>query len=174
MYYGDELGMHDVDVPPNRRQDMKNTKSDTNRDPQRTPMQWSDEAYAGFSPVEPWLPIADDYQRYNVAYDKNNPDTMLSFYRRLIALRQQELALQVGDFVPVGLQGGLMQYKRVYCDSELLIIINFGQKPQHHPLPEKAKLIFSFSAEKEEKTVEDGVYIEGEGALVIRLGGSRE
>ena len=115
MYYGDEIGMPDVSVPPERRQDMKNTESDTNRDPERTPMQWSDEPYAGFSTVEPWLPVADNYAQQNVERQKADADSMLSFYKSLITLRQQEPALQVGDFIQVGLEGPeLMMYKRVY------------------------------------------------------------
>ena len=146
MYYGDEIGMHDVEVPPHRRQDMKNTASDTNRDPQRTPMQWNGEAYADFSSVEPWLPVADDYPQKNVEQQKEDGESMLSFYQRLIAVRQQEPALQVGDFVPVGLEGELMVYQRVYEDREVLVLINFGKEAATYTLPtEKATVLFASS-----------------------------
>ena len=169
MYYGDEIGMHDVDVPPDRRQDMKNTESDTNRDPQRTPMQWNDEPYAGFSSVEPWLPVPDDYAQRNVVQQQEGADTMLSFYQRLIKLRQQEPALQVGEFVPVGLQNQLMAYQRVYQNQKILVLINFGQEEATYQLEEgKGELLLSTSEKAEDLSVESSINVGGEEALVVK------
>ncbi len=168
MYYGDEIGMHDVLVPPDRRQDLKNTTSDTNRDPQRTPMQWSDAPYAGFSTVEPWLPVPDDYQQRNVEKARKDTDSMLSFYKRLIALRQQEPALQVGEFVPLGLQDQLMIYKRIHQDREVLVLINFGKEKATYQSNE-GKIILSTSGNRQEQPVEGSINVEGEEALIISL-----
>ena len=171
MYYGDEIGMHDVAVPPDRRQDMKNTESDTNRDPQRTPMQWSEEAYAGFSTVEPWLPVSDDYRQRNVAQQQSNSDTTLLFYKKLIELRQQEPALQVGEFVPVGLQNQLMLYKRVYQGQALLVMINFGKEKVSYALDNKTEgsIVFSSSEKGLDQSVERSVELAAEEAVVVRL-----
>ena len=171
MYYGDEIGMHDVVVPPERQQDMKNTESDTNRDPQRTPMQWTDEPFAGFSTVEPWLPVANDYSQRNVSQQQDDPDSMISFYRQLITLRQQESALQVGAFVPRGLERSLMQYDRTYQDSTLRVVLNFGTEPVHYSADTdtRGEIVFSSSGESNQQYGENGFDVEAEEALVIRL-----
>ena len=169
MYYGDEIGMQDVTVPPDRREDMKNTTSDTNRDPQRTPMQWSGEPYAGFSSAEPWLPVADDYGQRNVARQQKDPSSLLSLYQELIALRQREPALQVGDFVPMGLSGQLMAYQRTYQRHELLILINFGQeKARYAGKAHTGNLLFSTS-DRGELSAESAIDVAGEEALIIRV-----
>ena len=169
MYYGDELGMPDTEVPPHRRQDLKHTDSATNRDPQRTPMQWSDEDYAGFSTAEPWLPVADDYAQRNVKQQKEDAESMLSFYRRLIAVRQQEPALQVGDFVPVGLEGELMAYQRVLDDRKVLVLINFGKKPVTHSMSTDSPGSVLFATAGASQSLSDKITLEGEEALVIKL-----
>ena len=170
MYYGDEIGMHDVNVPPDRRQDMKNTESDTNRDPQRTPMQWSDEAYAGFSSAEPWLPVPDDYPQRNVVQQQEGADTMLAFYRKLIKLRQQESALQVGEFRPMGLYDQLIAYQRVDQDQKIIVLINFGQnKTTYEWKEEEGTVALTTSQKAEGQTVEGSIDIGGEEAVVVKL-----
>jgi alpha-glucosidase len=78
--------------------------ADLSRDRCRTPMQWSARANAGFSPegVQPWLPVNPNYaQGVNVAAQQNDPESMLSFYRRLLGVRKQTPALIEGDYVPL-------------------------------------------------------------------------
>lgn len=172
MYYGDEIGMHDVDIPADRIQDMKeNTMPGYSRDPQRTPMQWNEHPYAGFSEVEPWLPVADDYQQRNVEKEKKDPDSMLSFYKRLIELRQQEHALQVGDITDVELQGQLMLYKRLYNDTKMLIMINFGkQKSSYEPEEHlEGKIIFSSLKKMEGQQLSHTIDVAAEEAVVLKL-----
>lgn len=70
LYYGDELGMRDVPIAHERAHDpfeKRVPEMGFGRDPERTPMQWEASANAGFSSAEPWLPIACDYTRCNVA-----------------------------------------------------------------------------------------------------------
>src|SRR5574341_986768 len=70
MYYGDEIGMHDVSISPDQVRDPfeKNVPGlGLGRDPARTPMQWCDEDSAGFTNGKPWLPVADDSKASNVA-----------------------------------------------------------------------------------------------------------
>ena len=171
MYYGDEIGMHDVSVPPDRQQDMRNTVSETNRDPQRTPMQWSGDPYAGFSSVEPWLPVGDDYPALNVTNAQADSHSMLSFYKSLIALRQQYPALQVGEFIPIGLEGELMMYQRVYQEKKMLILINFGLEKVTHTFSGEvtAEILLSTSGDKKGQAVEGSIELNEEEALVIDL-----
>jgi len=93
MYYGDEIGMHDVAIPFPRVQDPfeKNVPGlGLGRDPARTPMQWSDGMAAGFTTGAPWLPIADDFSMNNVAVLRDDVRSILTLYHRLIELRRAE------------------------------------------------------------------------------------
>jgi alpha-glucosidase len=112
LYNGDELGMHDVPIPPRLVQDPfeKHVPGlGLGRDPERTPMQWSTEAGAGFTRGTPWLPLADDYASVNVASQRDDPTSTLTLHRRLIALRRELPALSIGG------------YARVYADDDLLV-----------------------------------------------------
>ena len=101
MYYGDEIGMHDVSIPPESVRDpweINVPGFGVGRDPQRTPMQWDDSPHAGFTTGEPWLPVASDYLDINVGRERNDPASMLTLYRRLIELRKAESALTLGAY----------------------------------------------------------------------------
>src|SRR5436309_1331286 len=67
IYYGEEIGMTDVTIPPERVVDVDG------RDGERTPMQWDATPNAGFSTGRPWLPMAPDAQRVNVAAQRHDP-----------------------------------------------------------------------------------------------------
>lgn len=133
MYYGDELGMRDVPIPPDCVQDPfeKNVPGlGLGRDPERTPMQWDASPHAGFTVSTPWLPIADDYQQVNVAAQRDDPRSMLSLSRRLIELRRAEPVLTIGAWSPVETQGDLLAYRRQTEDRECLIALNLGHESQ--------------------------------------------
>ncbi|HZU12377.1 MAG TPA: alpha-amylase family glycosyl hydrolase [Chloroflexota bacterium] len=103
-YYGDEIGMHDVPIPPERARDPWGKRVvGLGRDPERTPMQWDSGPNAGFCPpdVEPWLPIADDYRQINVAAEEDDPRSLLTLSRRLLALRRVTPALRGGSYAAV-------------------------------------------------------------------------
>jgi alpha-glucosidase len=135
LYYGDEIGMHDVPIAAGRLRDRfeRNVPGiGAGRDPERTPMQWDASPNAGFCPqgVQPWLPVADDYRRVNVAAQTRDPGSMLSLYRRLIALRHREQALAVGSYRLVFASGDLLAYAREHAGRRLLITLNLGPQPQ--------------------------------------------
>ena len=104
-YYGDEIGMADVPIPPEFLQDPQAVNQPeiahiVGRDPGRTPMQWDASPNAGFAPagVRTWLPLAADYTTRNVAAQSSDPTSMLSFFRALTQLRQSSPALQIGEY----------------------------------------------------------------------------
>lgn len=135
LYYGDEIGMQDVTIPPDRVQDPWERLTpglNLGRDPQRTPMQWDTGSNAGFCPaaVEPWLPVADDYERYNVASERVDPDSMLSLTRRLIALRREQPALATGTFRALGQSQNVFCYMREGGPERFLVALNFTAEPQ--------------------------------------------
>lgn len=129
MYYGDEIGMNDVPIPPELVQDPqeKNVPGiGVGRDPERTPMQWNDSENAGFTSGTPWLPLMKNYREVNVEKEWDAPKSILTLYRKLIAFRNQEPALKIGDYTPVYTEGNLLAYIRSYEEKEFLIALNLG------------------------------------------------
>ncbi|HEX5166914.1 MAG TPA: alpha-amylase family glycosyl hydrolase [Thermomicrobiales bacterium] len=134
LYYGDEIGMRDVPIPPQRVRDpwgIRTGNPRLGRDPERTPMQWDASPNAGFCPpgVEPWLPIAGDAARNNVAVQRADSGSMLRLYQQLIALRRREPALQIGRYRPRGVDGNVLAYEREHDGRCLLVLLNLGARP---------------------------------------------
>jgi alpha-glucosidase len=132
IYYGDELGLADVPIPPDRRRDpLEHTIGPgAGRDPCRTPMPWDTSPYAGFSTVEPWLPLNPDYPKRNVAVQRDDPRSMLSLYRQLLILRRAEPALAIGSYRPVSATRDLLAYLREAAGRRLLVALDFGGREQ--------------------------------------------
>ncbi|MCL2764768.1 MAG: alpha-glucosidase [Treponema sp.] len=84
----------------------------SSRDNARTPVQWDDSENAGFSRVKPWLGINGNYRQINYASQKNDPQSVLNFYKKLIALRRENKCLIYGEFLPVYADTRLMIYQR--------------------------------------------------------------
>ncbi|NTU82194.1 MAG: DUF3459 domain-containing protein [Chloroflexales bacterium] len=131
MYYGDEIGMEDVPIPPERVVDPEGLRSPGHgRDPERAPMQWDGELGAGFTTGEPWLPLADDYALRNMAAQRENPRSMLSLTRHLLELRRMAPALCVGDYASVDTgDHHVFAYLRTSGPQRLLVALNFGAVP---------------------------------------------
>ena len=133
LYYGDEIGMRDGDIPPELVQDPweKNVPGiGLGRDPERTPMQWDAGPNAGFTTGVPWLPVADDHRTNNVATQRDDPRSMLTLHRRLLALRRAEPALAIGSFAPVEDTGGVLAYHREHGNKRFLVALNLGPEPR--------------------------------------------
>lgn len=140
-YYGEEIGMENVSIPPEFIQDPPAVNQPElahliGRDPERTPMQWDDSPNAGFSPagVGTWLPLAPDYAGRNVGKQGTDPTSMLNLYRALTNLRRSEPALSVGDYTSVSAGvDDIFAYLRSAPNSDrFLIVLNFG--PESHTL----------------------------------------
>ena len=135
LYYGDELGMCDVTIPPERVQDpyeMNVPGIGVGRDPERTPMQWDDTPNAGFCEAEatPWLPVAKNHKKVNVAALKADPDSILNFYRRLIQLRREKVALSVGEYALISADNEVLAYVRRDETQRFLVVLNFSGEPR--------------------------------------------
>lgn len=129
LYYGDEIGMAGVSIPPDRVRDPfeKNVPGKgLGRDPCRTPMQWDETCHAGFSTGEPWLPLAENYREVNVAAENQDPASCLSLYRQLLALRRAHSALSIGDYQPLSTAGHILAYVRRAREDAILVALNFG------------------------------------------------
>jgi alpha-glucosidase len=132
MYYGDEIGMRNVVIPPDRIQDPyeKNVPGlGLGRNPCRTPMQWSDSQNSGFTSGMPWLPLDDDYPVVNVAAQSADPTSMLTLYHRLIVLRRAHGSLAYGDYEAVAMTGDLIAFIRKLGRQRFLVALNLGNDP---------------------------------------------
>jgi alpha-glucosidase len=128
LYYGDELGMPDVPVPPEGRQDP------VGRDPARTPMPWDASSGRGFTTGEPWLPFGPPSP--NVEEQRNDPASILSLYRHAIAIRQREPALHSGAFTVFHSTAGTLLFERTAPGSRsVAVALNTSTQAQALPVP---------------------------------------
>jgi alpha-glucosidase len=135
MYYGEEIGMTNND--PKRRADVKDPigrlgwPKEKGRDGERTPMQWDSTTNAGFSQAKPWLPVPASYKTHNVSTELKEPDSILNFYRRVLALRHQDPALRDGEYVALNENDpNVLSYLRRYKDEAVLVVLNMSSMPQ--------------------------------------------
>ena len=153
LYEGEEIGMTNFDFPDMEkvrdvesiniwnmgkrlhlpyglRWRMIKTKS---RDNARTPMQWDDSIDGGFSAGTPWLSVNGNYPRINVKRQEDDPGSVLSYYRKLIAFRNGSRVLQEGDFTELYRKNGVYAYRRA-CDGEALtIVISLAEGERKNP-----------------------------------------
>lgn len=153
LYEGEEIGMTNFDFPDMEkvrdvesiniwnmgkrlhlpyglRWRMIKTKS---RDNARTPMQWDDSVNGGFSAGTPWLSVNGNYPRINVKRQEDDPGSVLSYYRQLIAFRNGSRVLQEGDFTELYRKNGVYAYRRA-CDGEALtVVISLAERERKNP-----------------------------------------
>lgn len=153
LYEGEEIGMTNFDFPDMEkvrdvesiniwnmgkrlhlpyglRWRMIKTKS---RDNARTPMQWDDSINGGFSAGTPWLSVNGNYPRINVKRQEDDPGSVLSYYRQLIAFRNGSRVLQEGDFTELYRKNGVYAYRRA-CDRETLtVVISLAEGERKNP-----------------------------------------
>jgi oligo-1,6-glucosidase len=101
----------------------------SSRDNARTPVQWSAEDGAGFTTGTPWLGINRNYTRINYASQQNDSGSVVSYYKKLIALRAGSETLKYGEFKPVGSKGGVIAYQRILGGETWTVLLNFSRKP---------------------------------------------
>jgi alpha-glucosidase len=105
------------------------------RDGCRSPMQWDDSPGAGFTSGTPWLKVHPDASRRNVAAQDQDPDSLLNFTRRLIALRRATPALVRGNFAPLSAPPGVLAYLRHSEDQTALVVMNFSDRRKAFSAP---------------------------------------
>ncbi len=127
IYYGDELGMRDVDIPAAQYQDPQGINLGISRDPERTPMQWNAAPHAGFSAVETWLPVAPDYTQVNVEAEQADPRSPLTLFKTLLDLRRADEALSLGDYESLEAPEDVFAFKR---GGKYIVALNFSDLSQ--------------------------------------------
>jgi len=135
LYYGEEIGMANND--PTRKEDVKDPIGQLGwptvkgRDGERTPMQWNDGPNAGFTQGIPWLPVPVSSKTHNVVAEKADPNSVLSFYKTVLALRHTNKALLDGDYVALNeSDANVYTYLRRYKNEAVLVVMNMSDSPQ--------------------------------------------
>jgi alpha-glucosidase len=141
IYYGDELGLSGVEVPPAARQDPW---ADGRRDPVRTPLPWDGTRHAGFSANDPWLPLGEANARRHVAGQREDPDSLLQLYRRALRTRT---AFAHTDYRTVAADGDLLAYRR----GDLLVALNLGD--DEVALPASGRILLATDRAREDENV---------------------
>ncbi len=141
VYQGEELGM--TNFPFDGIEDFRDIESVNHyaeagdealpglrrmsRDNARTPVQWDASEHAGFTTGTPWIAVNPNHTEINAAAQVDDPDSVFSHYRRLIAFRHEEPAVAAGDFTMLlGDDERIYAFTRALGDTELLVIANFS------------------------------------------------
>lgn len=105
--------------------------SRSGRDNSRTPMQWDDSSNAGFSLAKPWFAVNTNYQQINVARQREEPDSVLNFYRALIQLRQQDPLWVYGRYqLQLAAHPHIYAYSRSQDERQVLVLCNLSAETQ--------------------------------------------
>ena len=173
-YYGEEILMTDVYVPPPERHDKYQ-----DRDKERTPMQWNTSAYAGFTSPDskPWLPVATNYSTYNVEVESRDSRSPLTLYKKLSELRSNYSALQYAGYEHVYNSTDLFAYLRFCQDrnkrKQVLVVINFSKHQTTAKLTIDLKdptIVLSSNLNRTGTIQLSNVKLFGEEALIIVAG----
>jgi alpha-glucosidase len=166
LYYGDEIGMPDT---PLRKADLQDPlgkrlwPEPRGRDPERTPMQWSNAPGGGFTQagVRPWLPTGDVTAR-NVADQRGDPSSTLNFVRDLIAVRRQRSDLRSGVYQQLPSPAGVWAWQR---GGGTRIALNLSDEPVHVP-PIGGTIVLSTIRSRDGERVDSGLALSPwEGAI---------
>ena len=155
IYQGQEIGMTNIRLPSiNQYEDVASIQTYhrfhrhepeekrmrrihmASRDSARTPMQWSSAPNAGFSRVQPWFYVNPNYPEVNVEREEKDPDSILNFYRRCLALRKSSPALLTGAYREHDpLDRKLYLYERYGENERFLVVCSFSEKEESIRFP---------------------------------------
>ena len=165
-YYGDELGMENVPIPPEKIQDPPAVNQPeiahlVGRDPERTPMQWDDSPNAGFAVPDVqdlWLPLAPNYTEVNVARQLDEPRSFLNYFRKLLAYRKSTPALLWGGYRSLNPESAEVQkncfvFERNVGGKRVVVALNFSSNEQNLKLPElgRGKIVISTNLDRDDE-----------------------
>ena len=175
IYQGEELGLPDAEIPPDRIVDVDG------RDPERAPIPWAPPSQAGpgagFTTGEPWLPLVAGAERLAVASQAEDRDSTLWLTRRLAALRRELPALQHGEQRSVSAGDDLLAWMRIDGEDCYLAIVNFAARTRRvaepADLPARGTLVLSTNPAREREAVLvlalDGLELAPSEAIIVHL-----
>lgn len=146
IYYGEEIGMENIEA--DSISEMKDIQgrihyllaidkgfsevealkigNEHNRDKSRSPMQWNDNQYAGFSNNKPWIKVHQNYKSLNVEYLQRNENSLLNKYKKLITLKNSEPILQYGHYTELNFSDDLISFSRSFNNETITCYFNFN------------------------------------------------
>ncbi len=161
IYYGEEIGMENIEAHSiDEMMDIQgriqyqlaldNGKSEQealeignkhNRDKSRSPMQWDDTEYAGFSNISPWIKVHENHTYLNVESLEKDEHSLLNTYKKLIALRNSIPILQYGDYQQLSFLDDIISFTRTFKGETIKCFFNFGELPHHIALEENEQIL---------------------------------
>jgi alpha-glucosidase len=174
VYYGEELGMTNVQIAPEQVQDPAEKNEPglgQGRDPERTPMLWDASPSAGFTTGSPWLPLGDDHAAVNVEALERDQTSILHLYRRLTHLRRTFPTLVRGTLQFVTADQHLLSFQRVGEEERFLVVLNVGHDPVRVPL-ENGTVLISTCLDRNAESVSGSLDLRAAEGIVLRLPGS--
>ena len=171
IYYGEEIGMRNVLIPPQEVQDPAEKNEPglgLGRDPERTPMPWDSSLSAGFTEARPWLPLGEDYATRNVVNLSWQRDSILTLYRTLIRLRRSNEALISGRLKGVVANGNILRYERRDDVQHFAILLNLGHEQEEIRL-ERGRIVVSTYLDRENYLFERNVSLRPSEGLIVNL-----
>jgi len=176
IYYGEELGMTDVEIPLEKQLDPFGFRvPGWGRDRCRTPMQWDAGSHAGFSaPVTKklWLPLSKEYQSSNVQDELKDSHSYLNLYRGLLKLRKKSPALTVGTYAPVdNVPENCFIYLREAQGERVLVALNFSEELQTISLSDypAASILLSTRLDREGRSDLSFLELRGNEGVIIKI-----
>lgn len=173
LYNGDELGIENVEIPPERIQDPpgKILGPSASRDKSRTPMLWNAGSYAGFSTAEPWLPLSPDYQTRNAASQSADPRSIFNLYRRLLWYRRGSPALLSGSYRALDAGEDCYAYLREAAGQRLAVCLNFSGEERRVSLPglDKGNILLSTHMDRAERVSMSNLNLRSHEGVVAEL-----
>ncbi len=167
VYYGEEIGMEDVQIPDERLQDPARFRA-VGRDPERTPMPWDGTPGRGFTTGEPWLPYG--LPGLHVARQLGDPDSMLSLYRRAIWLRKRTPSLNAGEYRNVGTDPDILAFERhAEGAPSVLVALNCATQAVTLPLERPGVVVLASHLRREGRRASKELEMEPLEAVVIEL-----
>lgn len=144
LYQGEELGLPEADIPYERLQDPYGIQfwpEYKGRDGCRTPMPWeASSPHAGFSTVEPWLPVSGQHSKLAVDVQLTHEQSVLKHYQRFISWRKQFPALQKGEITFIDAVEPLIAFLRNWNGMTILVVINLGRDAVDFTLPDAMRI----------------------------------
>ena len=174
MYYGDEIGLAHVDIPPELARDPweKNEPGlGVGRDPSRTPMQWDKSVNAGFSSGTPWLPLDSQHLDRTVATLRDNPASILSLYRNLADLRRKYAALNIGAGRVIELKNNVLVFERTEGRERFIIVLNFAAGARPFPRSIGSSPFALISTHMDRQELWAGTELRGNEGVIFRMDG---
>lgn len=170
LYYGDEIGMPQVEIRPDQVRDPweKNLPGiGVGRDGCRTPMQWDSTPHGGFSAGEPWLPLDKNFAQENVAAERQDATSMFNLYRALIDLRRTKPELALGAYKPVSVTSELLVFEREHQGQRLLVALNLGAASVAIAMELRGRVLLSTFMDRQAETVDGMLALRGAEGIIL-------